>query len=105
MSNFALVPDEPRLTHPGKQFLHHPSEPAPHASLPSSNSLTFLSVPHSDIPPHFSASETPAEGEVVVLDSFVAASENGVVVARVGESEGAGKARVCAIEGTSVALE
>ncbi|BGP27969.1 hypothetical protein JCM10295v2_006956 [Rhodotorula toruloides] len=85
-------------------FLHHPSEPTALSSLPSHNSLTFISVPHSDIPPHFSASETPPEGEVIVLDSFIAASENGVVVARRGESEGEGKARVCAIEGTSVAM-
>ncbi|BGP11751.1 hypothetical protein JCM10049v2_007671 [Rhodotorula toruloides] len=81
-------------------FLHHPSEPSLLSSLPPCNTLTFLSVPHSDIPPHFSTSETPAQGEVVVVDSFIAASENGVIVKRRGE-----KARVCAIVGTSVGLE
>ncbi|BGP03849.1 hypothetical protein NBRC10513v2_007590 [Rhodotorula toruloides] len=81
-------------------FLHHPSEPTPLASLPPRNTLTFLSIPASNIPPHFSSSETPAKGDVIVLDSFIGASENGVVVKRRGE-----KARVCAIEGTSVGLE
>ncbi|GAA5856680.1 hypothetical protein JCM9279_004869 [Rhodotorula babjevae] len=76
------------------------SLPAPLAPPPSS--LTFLSTSPSDLPPRFAASDAPASqagvGDVVVLDAFVAASENGVLFAP-GET---GQVRVCGIEGASV---
>jgi len=93
---------------PPSQFVTAPSpstssssSPAPLAPPPSS--LTFLSTAPSDSSPRFAASDAPParSGDVVALDAFVAASENGVLFAP-GET---GQVRVCAIEGASVRAE
>ncbi|GAA6057323.1 hypothetical protein JCM3770_001090 [Rhodotorula araucariae] len=79
-------------------FLHTRS-PAPALVPPAqAQSLTFLSVAGSDAPVRQAAADAPAESDVVELQAFVAASENGVLLAPgVG-----GTVRVCGIEGASV---
>ncbi|GAA5905975.1 hypothetical protein JCM6882_009086 [Rhodosporidiobolus microsporus] len=85
-------------------FLHRPSSQLPSSSYlptpPPPNSLTFLSLPASYTSPHFSASECAQEGEVVVLDGFVAASENGVV-----HAGGTGRGVVCGVEGARAVVQ
>ncbi|GAA5894869.1 hypothetical protein JCM8208_006091 [Rhodotorula glutinis] len=81
-----------------------PTSSSPTSTLaPPPSSLTFLSTSSSDLPPRFAASDAPAAqaGDVVELDAFVAASENGVLFAP-GET---GQVRVCGIEGASVRAE
>ncbi|GAA5927306.1 hypothetical protein JCM3775_002511 [Rhodotorula graminis] len=80
------------------------SSSSPATLSPPPSSLTFLSTSPSDTAPRFAASDAPAAspGDVVELDAFLAASENGVLFAP-GQT---GQVRVCAIEGASVrALE
>ena len=89
---------------PLRQFLHRTLgagtskvERAPPASL------SFLAVSPSDAPPEYVEDQPPEDAAIattVTCESFVAASENGVVVSRE-----AGASWVCAIEGTSVSLE
>ncbi|GAA5838572.1 hypothetical protein JCM11251_003428 [Rhodosporidiobolus azoricus] len=84
-------------------FLHRPSSsssPSSVSSPPSPNTLSFLSLPPSYTSPHFSATECPEQGEVVMLDGFLAASENGIVHTG-GES---GRGVVCGVEGARVVL-
>ncbi|BGP43830.1 hypothetical protein JCM10449v2_007887 [Rhodotorula kratochvilovae] len=78
-------------------FLHSPSAPAPSPPSPA-DSLSFLSVAPSDAPVRRTAADAPAQAEVIELDAFVTASENGVLLA----SGAGGAVRVCAIEGASV---
>lgn len=85
----------PQLTPPYPQFLHRPS-PNPRLSpllAPSPHALTFLSTAPSEAPPR-SVGETPEEGEVRVVEGFVVASENGVVLSRMGSDSW-----VCGTEG------
>ncbi|GAA5850115.1 hypothetical protein JCM8547_001017 [Rhodosporidiobolus lusitaniae] len=81
-------------------FLHRPSS-SNTAMMPSTspNSLTFLSLAPSYTSPHITASECPTTGDVLVLDGFIAASENGII-----HSAGQGRKAVCAIEGARVEL-
>ncbi|GAA5896087.1 hypothetical protein JCM5296_006241 [Sporobolomyces johnsonii] len=84
-------------------FLHRPASPAaaPRSSLASPGTFTLLATAPSHVPPRFSAADAPSEGALVVIDSFVAASENGIVVS----PGGGGENTVCAIDGASVSLE
>ncbi|TNY17407.1 hypothetical protein DMC30DRAFT_120566 [Rhodotorula diobovata] len=90
-------------------FLHAPSSSSSTTSStsappPSANSLTFLSLPASDLPPRFAASDAPSSGPVVEVPAFVAASENGVLFAPPGR-DAQGQVRVCAVEGASARVE
>ncbi|GAA6038735.1 hypothetical protein JCM8097_002371 [Rhodosporidiobolus ruineniae] len=87
-------------------FLHRPSTTSSPLLSPSPSSLTFLTLPPSHAPPHFSASECPSTGDVIELKGWLAVSENGVVHAvGAGAGGGGGRRAVCAIEGAGVRLE
>lgn len=79
-------------------FLHRPSPTPVLPSLPpSTTSLSFLSLAPSYHSPSFDF-QGEASAKVVSFDGFVAASENGVVLSRKGESW------VCAGEGAAVSV-
>ncbi|GAA5923129.1 hypothetical protein JCM1841_000080 [Sporobolomyces salmonicolor] len=84
-------------------FLHRPASAtvAPRFSLASPRAFTFLATAPSHVPPRFSAADAPTKGAAIVIDSFVAASENGILVS----PGGGGENTVCAIDGASVSLQ
>ncbi|GAA5942218.1 hypothetical protein JCM10213_003836 [Rhodosporidiobolus nylandii] len=84
-------------------FLHRPASLLPSPDLRPSF-LTFLALPPSYSSPHFSTSECPADGEVVAIDGFLAASENGVVHLTAGGAGEGRRGRLCAIEGAGLTL-
>ncbi|GAA6024084.1 hypothetical protein JCM8202_004244 [Rhodotorula sphaerocarpa] len=97
-------------------FLHQPeasSIAATGGPARPPNQLAVLSVAPSDLAPHRLATECPAEGPVHVEEYFLAASENGVIVAprpdRTGTTGDAAAQRppprLCAIEGTLATLQ
>lgn len=101
---------------PPTQFLHQPeasSIAATGGPARPPNQLAVLSVAPSDLAPHRLATECPAEGPVHVEEYFLAASENGVIVAprpdRTGTTGDAAAQRppprLCAIEGTLATLQ
>lgn len=83
------------------QFLHRPlsSNPLtfPSSTHPSSKSLSFLSIAPSESAPRLITGETPlpSDEDTVRIEGFVAVSENGVLLSRVGSDN----CWVCKTEG------
>ncbi|GAA5982571.1 hypothetical protein JCM10908_006702 [Rhodotorula pacifica] len=88
-------------------FLHQPDSASGAVVLSNlaENQLAFVAVTPSDVGPHRSASECPAQGVVEAPRHFLAASENGVVFSAGVSGPARPPPRVCAIEGSTASLQ